>query len=141
MAQGERPDVVFDDLYPILYAAETPVGGAYVRMSDYAASFADAYGGIKDKVVLDIGCGYGTTTMAIAAFNPKKIVAVDSSPQMIELLKQLLLSDDDIESWLYEKGAKDILGKFLECTVRHFEWMRAAFRDGLFVGAVVLSFQ
>ena len=130
--QGQDARDIFETAYPALYAAETPVNGGFVRMATVAASLAHAYHGLFQKRVMDIGCGYGTTAMAMANFSPREIVAVDRSKGMMELLQQVLFSDDNIGYWLGERQADKILGKFFAPTLRHLKWMRQAFQTGTF---------
>ncbi len=44
----------------------------------------DLLGDIKDKIVLDIGCGYGAMTIKIAENGAKKVLGIDVSERMIE---------------------------------------------------------
>jgi SAM-dependent methyltransferase len=130
--QGWNPTTVFADLYPILYAAETPISGAFIRQSERTATYADAIANLHGKRVLDLGCGYGLTTLALTAFSPKEIVMVDNSPGMIELMHQVLRSRVSIDLWLRSKGADEVLGEFYDRTLAHLKLMRTSFQEGLF---------
>lgn len=130
--QGINPDTVFADLYPVLYAASIPIDGGYARMSDICAALADVYGGIAGRSVLDIGCGFGTTSVSIAAYAPGRIIAVDNSRPMIEFLDFVLLADRPIGAWLEERGAFTLLEEYFAPTLQHLEDMRRTFQHGVF---------
>lgn len=132
--QGQNPKgTVFANLYPLIYAAETVVSGRNAASSLISATYVDAMVGLRGKRVLDYACGYGTTTMAIAAFAPKEITAFDNSASMTELMKVIMLGDNDLEQWAEEHGGREVLGELYEITIRHLKARRAEFRDGLFV--------
>lgn len=132
--QGQDPKAkVFSDLYPILYSAETPVSASYVLSSWISAVHADVLsGGLRGKSVLDLGCGYGTTTAALANFNPRRIVAVDSSQAMIDLFQLVMANDADIEARVRSEDAREVLGDLCEKTVQHLKQRRAEFQNGIF---------
>lgn len=130
--QGMNPETVFADLQPVLYAASVPIDGGYAEMSKISATLAEAHGGITGRRVLDIGCGYGLTSLAIAAFGPRHIAAVDSSPAMIQLLERLFVLSDDLDVWLRRQGAPEILGEYFAPTLNHFRDMYLTFQNGLF---------
>ncbi len=132
LAQGQYPERVFADLYPCVYAADAALTHAYVNMAETTATFADAYAGLRHKRVLDVGCGYGLTTVALAAFGPREIVAVDNSQAMLDLLHQVLRSGDSLDVWLRSKGADAVLDQFYAPTLTHLQWMRTTFQGGLF---------
>lgn len=136
-SQGQDPrEQVFKSLYPVLYAAETPVSNSYVTSSLIAAACLDSMlkdrGGLQDKIVLDLGGGYGTTAAVVANFMPNGITSVDNSAAMTELLNKVMLSKDDLGAWLKERGAEEILGDLFVPTLRHLEQRRAEFQKGLF---------
>jgi transcriptional regulator with XRE-family HTH domain len=118
-SQGKSPQRVFTDLYPLIHAAETPVSGSYARAAQVSATLAEAYAGIAGKTVLDLGCGYGNTTLMLAAYGPQEIVAVDNSPHMIDMLKRVLLSKVSIRLWLRSIQAPDLLGELYAPTLAH----------------------
>ncbi len=132
--QGVDPKAkVFADLYPVLYAAETPVSGAYVTTSWMSATIADVLcGSLAGKDVLDVGCGYGTTSAIIANFKPKSITAVDNSAAMIELYRNVMLSDLALHNWLIEKDARSVLGDLYYPTLNHLLARRAQFQKSAF---------
>ncbi len=132
LALGQHPERVFAELYPFVYAADTPLTHTYEKMSETTAAFAEAYAGLRNKRVLDMGCGYGTTTVALAAFGPSEIVAVDMSSPMIELLRQVLLSSDPLDAFLRRRGAEAVLDEFYEPTLAHLHWIRTTFQGSLF---------
>jgi ubiquinone/menaquinone biosynthesis C-methylase UbiE len=53
----------------------------------HLAEFAD-FPSVKDKKVLEIGCGLGTTTINFARAGAKKVTAVDFSKKSLELARQ-----------------------------------------------------
>ena len=133
VSQGQQPERVFADLFPVLYAASVPIDGGYAEMSKISATLAEVYSGLAGRTVLDIGCGYGLTSLAIAAFQPRRIIAVDQSKGMADLLVETLFKDSDLDDWLRARGAAEVLGDYYEPTLRHFEGMRATFQDGIFL--------
>ncbi len=50
----------------------------------------------KDKTVLEIGCGPGGNLSEILASNPKKLIGVDISSQMVKLAKKNLPSSVEV---------------------------------------------
>ncbi len=132
--QGVDPKAnVFANLYPVLYAAETPVSGGYEQQSMLTATVADQLSdGLRGRRVLDLGCGYGTTSMALARFGPARITAVDTSLAMIKLFQKVMLTDEDLESYLYELGAEEVLGDLFAVTLEHLKRRRAEFQNGIF---------
>lgn len=133
MTQGIDPAKAFDDNAATLFAVSGAVDGGYSRMSEHCAAFAVAHmDGLAGKDVLDIGCGYGATTMALTVHAPKSIIAVDNSKAMIELLRTILLSDKDLARWLSSIGAPAVLGDFHEPLLDHLEGFRMWFNRGIF---------
>lgn len=131
---------LFEGLFPVLYAVEGWVRGSYLRQSQNSALLAEtASGGLKGKDVLDIGCGYGTSTFAISGFFPASITAIDNSIAMTEMMRFLLLENGDIEEWLNERGAREVLGRRFERTVQYLKFFRQCFRQNNFWGSSVLK--
>lgn len=132
--QGVDPKgQVFAGLAAVLYAAESAVSAGYIDQSRSTAAHAEAAtGGLRGKRVLDAGCGYGTTTMALARHAPKEILAIDNSAAHVELLRTILLSLENIDDYLRAKEAPAVLGDLYERTLNHFVAMRAEFREGVF---------
>jgi ubiquinone/menaquinone biosynthesis C-methylase UbiE len=50
--------------------------------------------GIEGKDILDFGCGDGIHSFKLSEHNPKKVVGIDPSEQMIELAKNKLVRTD-----------------------------------------------
>lgn len=125
---------LFEGLFPVLYAVEGWVRGSYLRQSQNSALLAEATisGGLREKDVLDIGCGFGTTTFAISSFFPASITAIDNSKAMIEMMRFLLLGKGDVELWLIQKGSKEVLGSRFERTVEYLKFFRRCFRQNSF---------
>lgn len=132
---AEDKNKIFEELYPVLYAAESPITAGYVRQSMIASVYADSLvlGGLRGKKILDLGCGFGTTTMEISRFCPSSITAVDNSTAMIELMEVVMLMDCNIDDWLKEKGADKILGDLYKGTLDYLNQRRADYRQGIFV--------
>lgn len=57
-------------------------------LENQAESFAEA--GLKDSVVLDLGCGFGVLAASFAALGAKRVIGVDLDPFMIGLGKSLI---------------------------------------------------
>lgn len=133
--QGQDPkNNIYADLNPVLYSSETPVSGAYVLSSWACAIYADALaGGLRGKDVLDVGCGYGTTTSVLMNFAPSKIVAVDNASAMTKLMADIMSGDlNQLEKWLEEKKAREVLGDLFDQTVAHYHRRRQEFDEGIF---------
>ncbi len=134
--QGQDPrNSVFQGLSGILYAACEPIAPSYRIQSQTAAACADAVcpGGLAGKRVLDIGCGFGTTALAIAAHAPAEIVCVDTSQVHLNLLEHTFFGDTGAESFLRSVQAEKVLGKYFEPTVELLSSMRREFRASRFV--------
>lgn len=132
--QGADPrGNVFADLQPVLYAAESPVSGSYVQQSRTTATYADAFCALRGAHVLDLGCGYGTTTAALAEFAPARITAADNSAAMTELMRVVMMGDEDLDLWLRAKGAPAVLGDLYPATLAHLVRRRRDFQCGTFM--------
>ncbi len=119
---------LFEGLFPVMYAMEGLVKGGYLRQSRYTALLADTHsGGLIGKNVLDLGCGYGTTTFAAAGFYPASITATDRSQAMIEMMRLVLLSSGSIEDWLLALGADQLLKEKLSDLTKFLGQMRQCF--------------
>src|SRR3989338_1374722 len=124
---------LFEGLFPVLYSVEGWVRGSYSRQSQTSALLAEvASGGLRNKDVLDMGCGYGTTTFAVSSFFPDSITAVDNSSAMTEMMTFLLLGDGDIEEWLIQRGAREVLSWRFERTRDYLKFFRQCFRQNSF---------
>lgn len=132
--QGVDPKgQVFSGLSAILYAAESPISGGYIDQSRVLSARVDTFcGGLRGKRVLDVGCGYGTTTMAFARHAPRKIVAVDLSLAHLGLLQTVLKTEDNIKEYLISKNAQEVLDEYFSPTVAHLESMRREYWRGVF---------
>ena len=134
LAQGRNPQTVFADLAPALYALNFRDGG-YARQSDFCAALAAAaLGGLEGKNVLDLGCGYGTTTLALSAWHPAHITAVDSSAPMVEFMRAIFKDTGDLGVWMERNGAATLLRSlgFYKPVLEHFRTMRRVFQGGSF---------
>lgn len=121
---------LFRGEFPLLYALEGLLVGGYAQQSANTAMLLEAMlGGIRGREIADIGCGYGTTTYQLARFNPARLLAYDTSAEMIELADLILRSDDPIEAWLMQHGARVIYGERFADMVTYFELMRRGFRS------------
>ncbi|MDQ7815034.1 MAG: hypothetical protein RDU25_04505 [Patescibacteria group bacterium] len=134
--QGQDPrNNVFQGLSGILYAACEPIAPSYRIQSTAAAACADAVcpGGLAGKRVLDVGCGFGTTALAIAAHAPAEIVCADTSQVHLNLLEHTFFGSKSLESILRSVEAEKVLGRYFEPTVTFLESMRREFRESRFV--------
>lgn len=43
---------------------------------------------VKNKIILDLGCGFGDFTLDILKYEPKKVIAIDISPVAIKEVKK-----------------------------------------------------
>jgi len=137
--QGYDPDAtIFTDLYPLLYASESPISGSYSKTSELTTAYADAWsGGLRGKSVLDVGCAYGTTTLALTRYAPANIVCIDPSKQMIELLRMLLRTDKNIASYLEVAGAHKVMSpQHLKALQKDLEARRQEVAGGPYKGNV-----
>lgn len=127
---------VFSDAYAILYSAEAPVSYAYKQQSEMTASVANEHtghsGGLQGLRVLDLGSGYGQTTLAVMAYCPEQIIAVDRAAGMVNMFEHVLLSQGNIDIWLRSKGADELLEDLYAKTAAHLRWMRATYEKSLF---------
>jgi SAM-dependent methyltransferase len=133
-SQGVNAENIFTSIGPAIYAL-THRDGGYARMSDFCTTLAAAeIGGLEASDVLDMGCGYGTTTMSVAAWLPRSITALDNSPAMLSFMRKILQSDENLDAWLHTIGAAQVLGEIglYEPLLQHFEKMRDAYMGGLF---------
>jgi len=126
---------VFQGLSGILYAACEPIAPSYRIQSTAAAACADAVcpGGLAGKRVLDVGCGFGTTALAVAAHAPAEIICVDTSQVHLNLLEHTFFGNTSSEAFLRSVQAEEVLGKYFEPTVAFLESMRREFRASRFV--------
>lgn len=120
----------------LIYAAEKPVSGTYIDQSRVLAASIDAAMGGKGLYgsrVLDIGCGFGTTTMeGLCRYATASITSIDSSAAMVELLRIVLLGEESIESHLDRYDAKTKLRSFYPGLLTSLHEMRRGFRGNLF---------
>lgn len=132
MSHGRHADKIFANLYPLLYAAETPVSGSYREMSKICARLANAHMPLDGKDVFDIGCGYGTTTMEIILYNPHRVVARDNSSEMLELMMRALGPHDELIDFLEKSGAERVLERYYDLLVEHLDDMRCRYEISTF---------
>jgi ubiquinone/menaquinone biosynthesis C-methylase UbiE len=52
-------------------------------------------GSVKNKVVLDVGCGFGDHALKFSKQNPKRIYGFDLSKEFINIAKSLKIKDSD----------------------------------------------
>ena len=55
----------------------------------------------KTKTVMEIGCGYGNLTRAIALASPKKIFAIEKDKKLALLLKKKFKNYNNIKMFFY----------------------------------------
>ena len=87
---------------------------------------------IKDKIIIDIGCGTGRHWSKILEREPKRLIGFDVSEGMLKQLKQKFpqaetytINNDRLEKW--ENGSCDIIISTL--TVAHIEDIDRAFAE------------
>ncbi len=121
---------VFAGTAAIRNAAGPPFGSNRAP-AEWAASLLDLAvhpAGIRGRNVLDVGCGYGLSTVALAAHLPSRITAFDNSLDMLDLFGATLLSDKGITGWLHKHGGRQALGELFDATVKDLEFMRSTWK-------------
>lgn len=123
---------IFTQLTPVVYASSP--ARFYEEDSASTAHCLDMLcSGLRDQRVLDLGCGYGTTTMALSRFGPREIVAVDPSADMLDLMRCVHGSEEtNFVAWMEAQGARPVLGSLFDQTVAKFEHRRREFVHGIF---------
>ena len=126
------PSTFNTEMYPLWYATYALLNDAYTRTSLICATLADQLlpSGLRNKVVLDVGCGYGTTTQVIAGFAPFRILAIDSSEPITRLMRHVCSGDD--YPLLRNKQAQSALGKHFSAVREHLRRYRAGFEGSVF---------
>ncbi len=76
-----------------VYTQDTLIGEIYRERRATVLRFVDGIGLPSGANVLDIGCGAGTTSVALAK-RGLRVEAVDSVPEMIQLTRRAALSSD-----------------------------------------------
>lgn len=76
----------FAEAATVLYMYLETLAGTYRQCADRTVDLA---GSLFGKRVADVGCGFGTTTLSIAAGMPAEIIAVDKSETQTELFKSI----------------------------------------------------
>ena len=127
---------VFRRAGAIIWSA-LPGLGDYVPDSAFlAAAASTACGGLLGKRVLDVGSRIGLNTLMICKACPKEIIAVDVSPKMTELMRIVLLTDENIGEYLERNNGREILGDgpngFFQTTLSYLQFQRADFQKSLF---------
>lgn len=133
----------FDNAAAVLYMLLEAVRGVYRRQSDFCAACC---GPLWGKRVIDMGCGFGTTTVAIAQHNPREILAVDNSKLLANIFQTLIKESQDernLETLLSLLHAEEVVGKnSTKRMLRLLHGMRGEFRNSAFQqrgGSVNLS--
>jgi protein arginine N-methyltransferase 3 len=81
---------------------------------------------IKDREVLDVGCGTGILSMISARAGAKHVYAVDGSPEIAAIAQEIVEENKLTESIDVKSGrieAKDTLPEGYKCDVIVSEWM------------------
>ena len=83
---------------------------------------ADRVGGLDGKTCLDVGCGGGLLSEALAAEGAASVLGLDASEEMLEVAR-LHASADDVSNVEYRQGmAEDLEGEFdLVCCLEVLE--------------------
>ncbi len=82
--------------------------------------------------VLDVACGFGVTTLAVAAHNPRSITSIDPSETLTSLAKLIMQNDDDITAWYEQHDGHRLLGESFHQTVDYIAALRNGFKECLF---------
>src|SRR5262245_50570474 len=69
----------------------------------FALSF-EALGNLKEKTILDIGCGSGPYVVEALWRGARRVTAVDPAPHMLTLVRQRLEEIDLVEKCLLVRG-------------------------------------
>lgn len=113
----------------VLYMLLEAVRGAYRRQSDFCAA---ACGPLWGKRVIDMGCGFGTTTVAIAQHNPAEILAIDNSHVLADIFQKLLM-ESNLGALITFLHAEKVIGQnSTKRMSRLLRGMRDEFRNSAF---------
>jgi len=105
---NNKEDAFSETASIVLYLLLEAVGRPYRKQSDFCATQA---GPLFNQRVLDMGCGFGTTTGAIVRQAPRSIVAVDNSLLQTSIYEQVLLREGSIGALLAELQTEEIVGR------------------------------
>src|SRR4051812_7573192 len=61
----------------------------------------DCIGEVKDKVILDVGCGFGRNMKFLLNYSPSSIIGIDKSEAQIEKCKEELKNSNS-EFYVYD---------------------------------------
>ena len=76
---------------------------------------------VTDRVVLEVACGTGYWT-AIAAQTAKKIVAIDTAKQMLDVACEKGLPEEKVDFRLYDAYSLDAIGELFDAGIANF-WL------------------
>lgn len=106
----------------VLYMLLEAVRGAYRRQSDLCAACC---GPLWGKRVIDMGCGFGTTTVAIAQHNPSEILAIDNSHVLANIFQKLLM-ESNLGALITLLHAEEVSGRN---SAKRLAWLLRGMRD------------
>ncbi|MDP3784898.1 MAG: methyltransferase domain-containing protein [bacterium] len=127
-----NPAMFKEKMYPFYYAVYAAMTRGYHHPALAAATLADfMLWGLRGRRVLELGCGYGISTQAIANFAPREILAIDQSPEMIRLLRHIFLGDE-LETPLESDFMRRAMGRYYQTLLDHVVWQKSVFANGIF---------
>lgn len=89
-------------------------------------------GDFQEADLLDVACGFGITTLAVASHNPGSITSIDPSESLVGIAKMILQDDEDIPAWLANRSGHQLLGPAFRRTVDYLMSLRNGFREYFF---------
>jgi 2-polyprenyl-3-methyl-5-hydroxy-6-metoxy-1,4-benzoquinol methylase len=76
---------------------------------------------VTGRTVLEVACGTGYWT-AIAAQTAKKIVAIDTTKQMLDVAREKGLPEEKVDFRLYDAYSLDAIGELFDAGIANF-WL------------------
>lgn len=125
------PAMFREKMYPFYYAVYADLTSLYHQSALASATLADFMVGLRDKNVLDLGCGHGISTQAIANFAPWGLVAVDQSAEMIRLFRHIFFNEE-LETPLDSKFMLESMGPYYPTLLEHIGFQKKVFANSTF---------
>lgn len=125
---------LFDEIAINYTAAEATGVQSYRSQSKNLAMVARMLypGNFQGADVLDVACGFGITTLAVASHDPRSINSIDPSESLTGIARMILQSDEDVAVWLANRGGHQLLGPAFQRTVEYLMSLRNGFREYFF---------